>query len=91
MANANGVCELMKPNDNIVTQFYGEGWEIERSYDLRAVLFCRNGGTFLTTSSKVISGVKDTRRPQLFGTPEPKSGLLNLNDDIIFNFSEDIE
>ena len=91
MANANGVCELMKPNDNIVTQFYGEGWEIERSYDLRAVLFCRNGGTFLTSPSKVISGVKDTRRPQLFGTPEPKSGLLNLNDDIIFNFSEDIE
>lgn len=91
MANANGVCELMKPNDNIVTQFYGEGWEIERSYDLRAVLFCRNGGTFLTSPSKVISGVKDTRRPQLFGTPEPKSGLLNVTDDIVFNFSEDIE
>ncbi|MBP3776212.1 MAG: hypothetical protein J6I37_04420 [Prevotella sp.] len=91
MANANGVCELMKPNDNIVTQFYGEGWEIERSYDLRAVLFCRNGGTFLTSPSKVISGVKDTRRPQLFGTPEPKSGLLNMTDNIVFNFSEDIE
>ena len=91
MAKANGVCELMKPNANIVTQFYGEGWEIERSYDLRAVLFCRNGGTFLTTPSKVVSGIKDTRRPQLFGTPEPKSGLLNLNDDIVFNFSEDID
>ncbi len=91
MAKANGVCELMKPNDNIVTQFYGEGWEIERSYDLRAVLFCRNGGSFLSTPSKVISGIKDTRRPRLFGTPEPKSGLLNVNDDIIFNFSEDIE
>ena len=46
---------------------------------------------FLTTSSKVISGIKDTRRPQLFGTPEPKSGLLTAGDDIVFNFSEDIE
>ena len=91
MANANGVCKMMEPNGNIVTEFYGEGWTIERAYDLRAVLFCRNGGKFLTTPSKIISGVKDTRRPQLFGTPEPKSGLLNLNDNIVFNFSEDIE
>ena len=91
MATANGVRELIPENGNIVTQFYGEGWVIERTYDLRAVLFCRNGNDFLTTSSKVISGIKDTRRPQLFGTPEPKSGLLTAGDDIVFNFSEDIE
>ena len=91
MANANGVREMMKPNANIVTSFYGEGFVIEKSYDLRAVLFCRNGSQFLTTPSKVITGVKDTRCPQLFSTPEPKSGLLNMNDNIIFNFSEDIE
>ena len=55
------------------------------------MLFCRNGNDFLTTASKVISGIKDTRRPQLFGTPEPKSGILTAGDDIVFNFSEDIE
>ena len=91
MAKANGVRELMKENANITTEFYGEGWTMERAYDLRAVLFCRNGNDFLTTSSKVISGIKDTRRPQLFGTPEPKSGVLTQGDDIVFNFSEDIE
>ena len=91
MANANGVRKLIPENGNIVTEFYGEGWVTERNYDLRAVLFCRNGNDFLTTSSKIISGIKDTRRPQLFGTPEPKSGLLTSGDDIIFNFSEDIE
>ena len=91
MANANGVRKLIPENGNIVTEFFGEGWVMERTYDLRAVLFCRNGNDFLTTSSKIISGVKDTRRPQLFGTPEPKSGLLTSGDDIIFNFSEDIE
>ena len=91
MAKANGVRKLLKDNENITTEFYGEGWTMERAYDLRAVLFCRNGNDFLTTSSKVISGIKDTRRPQLFGTPEPKSGLLTAGDDIVFNFSEDIE
>ena len=91
MANANGVRELIPENGNIVTQFYGEGWVTERTYDLRAVLFCRNGSDFLTTPSKIISGIKDTRRPQLFGTPEPKSGLLTSGENIIFNFSEDIE
>ena len=91
MAKANGVRELMPENGNIVTQFYGEGWVMERAYDLRAVLFCRDGNDFLTTASKVVSGIKDTRRPQLFGTPEPKSGLLTSGDDIVFNFSEDIE
>ncbi|MBR1484476.1 MAG: hypothetical protein IJ612_02135 [Prevotella sp.] len=91
MANANGVREMIPENGNIVTQFFGEDWVIEKPYDLRAVLYCRNGNSFLTTPSQIISGVKDTRRPQLFGTPEPKSGLLNLSDDIVFNFSEDIE
>ncbi len=91
MALANGVRKMIPENGNITTEFYGEGWVIERSYDLRAVLFCRNGNDFLTTPSKVISGIKDTRCPQLFGTPEPKSGLLTQGDNIIFNFSEDIE
>ncbi|WP_146739498.1 LamG-like jellyroll fold domain-containing protein [Pseudoprevotella muciniphila] len=91
MATANGVRKMIPENGNIITEFYGEGWVMERTYDLRAVLCCRNGNDFLTTSSKVISGIKDTRRPQLFGTPEPKSGLLTSGDDIVFNFSEDIE
>ena len=91
MANANGVRDLIPENGNIITQFYGEGWVTERNYDLRAVVFCRNGSDFLTTPSKVITGIKDTRRPQLFGTPEPKSGTMTSADDIVFNFSEDIE
>jgi len=91
MQKANGVRELIPENGNITTRFYGEGWVTERTYDLRAVVFCRNGSDFLTTPSKIISGIKDTRRPQLFGTPEPKSGIITAGDNIIFNFSEDIE
>ena len=91
MAKASGEREMIPENGNIVTNFYGEGTVMEKAYDLRAVLFCRNGNEFLTTSSKIISGVKDTRRPQLFGTPEPTNGVLTAGDNIVFNFSEDIE
>ncbi len=90
-ALANGVKEMIPENGAIVTQFFGEKAVMEKGYDLRAVLFCRNGNGFLTSSSKVLSGVKDTRRPQLFGTPEPKDGVIDIGDDIVFNFSEDIE
>ena len=89
--NASGTKEMIPDNGNITTRFFGEGTVMEKAYDLRAVLFCRNGNAFLTSESKVLSGVKDTRRPQLFGTPEPKSGVIGAGDNIVFNFSEDIE
>jgi hypothetical protein len=91
MAKASGMKEKIPENGNITAHFYGEGVVMEKAYDLRAMLYCRNGDTFLTTASKVISGVKDTRRPQLFGTPEPVSGILGAGENIVFNFSEDIE
>ena len=91
MAQANGVREMIPENGNIITQFYGEGTVMEKAYDLRAVLYCRDGNSFLTTPSKIITGVKDTRRPQLFGMPEPKDGIITNEDNIVFNFSEDIE
>jgi hypothetical protein len=88
---ASGTKEMIPENGYINTRFYGDGKEMEKSYDLRAVLFCRNGNDFVTNSSAVLTGVKDTRRPQLFGTSEPKDGILGPGDNIIFNFSEEIE
>ena len=88
---ATGTKEMIPDNGNIMARFFGEGTVMEKAYDLRAVLFCRNGNGFLTNESKVLSGVKDTRRPQLFGSPDPKSGIVGAGDNIVFNFSEDIE
>ena len=88
---ATGTKAMIPENGNIMARFFGEGTVMEKGYDLRAVLFCRNGNAFLTSESKVLSGVKDTRRPQLFGTPEPKSGIVGAGDNIVFNFSENIE
>ena len=88
---ASGTKEMIPENGYIQTKFFGDGQVMEKAYDLRARLFCRNGNSFVTSDSKVLSGVKDTRRPQLFGTMEPKDGILGTGDNIIFNFSEDIE
>lgn len=88
---ASGTREMMPENGYINTKFYGEGQVMEKAYDLRAVLFCRNGNSYITNSSPVLTGIKDTRRPQLFGSPEPKDGIVGIGDNIIFNFSEPIE
>ena len=91
MATASGTRKLMPENGYINTEFYGDNPIMEKAYDLRAVLFVRNGTSFLTTASKVISGIKDTRRPQLFGQPSPSDGILDIGENVIFNFSEAIE
>ena len=88
---ASGTKEMIPANGNITTRFFGDGKVMEKGYDLRAVLFCRNGNGYLTNPSKVLSGVKDTRRPTLFGTPEPKDGILDAGEDVVFSFSEPIE
>ena len=88
---ASGTREMIPDNDNIVTKFYGDGREMEKAYDLRARLFVRNGSSYLTSDSEVLSGIKDTRRPQLFGSPDPKNGILGTGEHVVFNFSENIE
>ncbi len=88
---ASGTREMMPSNGYINTRFFGEGVVMEKAYDLRAVLFCRNGNSYITSSSPVLTGIKDTQLPQLFGNAEPKDGILYNGDNIIFNFSENIE
>ena len=71
-------------------RFYGERDPKELNYDLRAVSFCRHGSGFVTKASPVISGLKDTRVPTLFGKPQPANGILTLDGDIKLRFSEPI-
>lgn len=74
----------------IRTSFYGERDPMEQQYDLRAVSYCRLGTSFVTRSSEVKHGVKDTRVPQLFGTATPANGILRVGDYISIPFSENI-
>ena len=62
----------------------------DQNYDIQAVSFCKVGATFITTESNLISGIKDTYNPRLFGTPQPADGILNVNDDVRLNFNETI-
>lgn len=71
-------------------RFYGENDPIEMKYDLRAVSFCRLGTGFVSRTSKVVSGTKDTRRPSVFGIPKPADGILDFDDVISLPFTEPI-
>lgn len=90
MAKASGVCEMIENDGHIIANFFGEKDPIEQNYDLRAVNYCRYGNGFLTKSSEVLTGIKDTRRPQLFGVPQPANGILGIGSDLILRFSEPI-
>ncbi len=90
MAKASGVTDTIPENGAIIAQFYGETDPIEQYYDIRAVNYCRHGNGFLTRSSQVLTGIKDTRLPIAFGTPEPTDGILDIGDDIKVKFSEPI-
>lgn len=83
--------KAMIENGRIVPfRFYGERDPMEQRYDLRAVTFCRYGSGFVTKSSAVISGVKDTRPPQVFGDPEPANAILGVGDHLKLRFNEPI-
>lgn len=71
-------------------RFYGERDPMEQKYDLRAVSFCRYGNGFITQSSPVRSGIKDTRPPKVFTIPRPTNNILTFEDNIVVTFSEDI-
>ena len=90
MAKASGECQLIQNDGFITARFYGEKDPVEQYYDLRAVVYCRHGNGFLTASSPILTGVKDTRRPQVFGNPKPLNGILGIGDDICITFSEPI-
>ena len=70
--------------------FYGERDPMEQQYDLRAVSFCRYGTSYLTKSSQVLTGIKDTRVPVVFGEPEPANSILGVGDHLKLRFNEPI-
>ena len=89
-SKASGVTDTIPNSGVIVASFYGENDPVEQRYDIRAVTYCRHAGGYLTGSSEVLTGIKDTRLPVVFGTPEPTDGILGIGSDIKVKFSEAI-
>lgn len=82
--------KAMIDGGTIAYRFYGDADPMEMEYDLRAVSFCRLGSGFVTRNSAVMSGLKDTRNPEIFGMPKPTNGVLSFEDVISFPFNEPI-
>lgn len=82
--------KAMLSGGTITHAFYGDSDPVELNYDLRAVTYSRLGNDYVTKASSVFSGVKDTRRPHVFGSPEPADGILGVGDDLKLVFSESI-
>ncbi len=89
---ANGNKAYVSPQAGKIENihFYGERDPMEQEYDLRAVSYCRYGTDFIYRSSQVLSGTKDTRRPELFGVVNPSNGILHNGEYIEVPFSEPI-
>ena len=63
----------------------------DQRYDIRALAVCAlSPGNNINTPSNVVSGLKDTYNPRLFGTPEPGNGILGIGGQIRLNFNEPI-
>ncbi|WP_243699169.1 LamG-like jellyroll fold domain-containing protein [Anseongella ginsenosidimutans] len=63
----------------------------DQGYDIRAVSICELGpDDYINTPSNVISGLKDTYSPRLFGSAQPAGGVLGVSDEIRLNFNEPI-
>lgn len=90
---ANGTKEML-PEGGTITglRFFGDRTPkaIEQNYDIRAVSYCRYGSGYVMKSSNIISGMKDTRRPRVFGSISPADGILNYGESITIPFSEPI-
>ncbi|MDH6311456.1 hypothetical protein M2137_000206 [Parabacteroides sp. PFB2-10] len=63
---------------------------VDQRYDLAAVSVCRRGNQYIPTVSAIHSGIKDTRRPSLFGSIQPADGVLDPNDEVKLTFNEEI-
>jgi hypothetical protein len=65
----------------------------DASYDVRAVAVCINPTTllpFINTPSPARSGIKDMLRPEPFGRPQPRDGVLDVEDEILIQFNEPV-
>ncbi len=61
---------------------------LDREYQLRAVTVCEDNSVYESTP---LNGLADTKRPGLFGSPQPADGILSANDEIKIVFDELIE
>lgn len=88
--NAQGVKEMIPTDRDDIMYYMNMQTLTDGYYDLRAAAVAIIDGVETTRYSEIMSGIKDTRRPSLFGKIEPADGVLNFTDDIKLKFNETI-
>jgi hypothetical protein len=59
----------------------------DRNYDIKAISTCANG---TQNVSEILTGIKDTKLPEVFGVPEPGDGILSPGESVLITFNEPI-
>lgn len=89
LANKDEIQDTVLINDQPFITF---DWNMtnhsDRSYDIRVVSSCTD---YSENESIILTGILDGQRPQIFGTPQPADGILNIDDNISIRFNEPIE
>ena len=85
--NAASGEKAMITGATISSRFFGAE---DQKYDLRAVSFSKLGNDFVTKTSTLASGMKDTKRPVVFGNVQPADGVLDVEDELKVTFNEEI-
>lgn len=72
--------------------FHSVSWDMaelaDGPYEVRALALCTSG--LNAGISTVIQGRKETKPPQIFGTPQPADGILSPGDEISIEFTKRI-
>ena len=89
LANTDEIADTILINDQTFVSF---DWDMtnmnDRSYDMRVVSTCTD---YSENESAILTGILDGQRPQVFGTPQPADGILNVDENISLRFNEPIE
>lgn len=88
---ASKTAEKIKSSDagNIYYNLFMDDYP-DQNYDLRAVSICTINNERIENMSDIISGIKDTYNPRLFGSAQPANGILTIQDEIKLTFNEKI-
>ncbi|QVY64267.1 LamG-like jellyroll fold domain-containing protein [Polaribacter sp. Q13] len=57
------------------------------NYEIRAISFCTDDVSF---ESDIVTGTINLTPPVIFGTPSPSDGILDIGEDIIVRYNEEI-
>ncbi|MDP2887345.1 MAG: LamG-like jellyroll fold domain-containing protein, partial [Bacteroidota bacterium] len=89
LANKDEIADTILINNQTFVSF---DWDMtnmnDRSYGMRVVSTCTD---YSENESAILTGILDGQRPQVFGTPQPADGILNVDENISLRFNEPIE